>query len=64
MIDIEDRKKSVLMGLDRLEYEMGVLAERVLKAREDLKKVTTEEELRVYAEIHDLEAGLDIIQLF
>ena len=64
MDDIEARKKDVFMKLDTLEYELGVLAERVLKAREDLKKVTTQDEARAFDETHDLEDGLTTIQLF
>lgn len=61
-IDIE--KQNILCNLYKLEQECQLLLERIPVYREGILKVKTEEEALQFEETHDLEDGLDIIQLF
>lgn len=54
----------MLVDLDKIEQECKLLLERIPAYREDLLKVKTEEEAKVFDETHDLEAGFKIVTLF
>lgn len=63
-MNIDIRKQEMLTQLYRLQKECETLLERIPLAREDLLKVKTEEEAKMFDETHDLEEGLELIQLF
>lgn len=63
-MNIDIRKQEILTQLYRLKKECETLLERIPLVREDLLKVKTEEEAKMFDETHDLEEGLKIIKLF
>lgn len=64
MIDIEKRKERLYTFLADLEQDMKILQDNILKIKEDLKDINSEEELRMFADEVDLECGLKHIELF
>ncbi len=64
MIDIEKRKERLYTFLADLEQDMKILQNNILKIKEDLKDINSEEELRMFADEVDLECGLKHIELF
>lgn len=63
-MDVEKRKVELFVILAELEADIEVLRKNVAKAREDLEKVQTADEAKEFDENHDLEEGLNHIQLF
>ena len=64
MIDIEKRKERLYTFLADLEQDMKILQDNILKIKEDVKDINSEEELRMFADEVDLECGLKHIELF
>ena len=64
MIDIEKRKEKLYTFLAELEQDMKILQDNILKIKEDVKDMNSEEELRMFADEVDLECGLKHIELF
>ena len=64
MIDIEKRKEKLYTFLAELEQDMKILQDNILKIKEDVKDINSEEELRMFADEVDLECGLKHIELF
>lgn len=64
MIDTEKRKERLYTFLADLEQDMKILQDNILKIKEDLKDINSEEELRMFADEVDLECGLKHIELF
>lgn len=64
MIDIEKRKEKLYTFLAELEQDMKILQDNILKIKEDIKDINSEEELRMFADEVDLECGLKHIELF
>lgn len=64
MINTEKRKERLYTFLADLEQDMKILQDNILKIKEDLKDINSEEELRMFADEVDLECGLKHIELF
>ena len=63
-MNIDIRKQEMLTKLYLLQKECEALLERIPLVREDLLKVNTEEEAKMFDETHDLEEWLELIKLF
>lgn len=63
-MDIEQLKNKYLENLDGLEKEVRTLLDRIEKARKEIPKISTIEEANTFAREHDLEEGLEHIELF
>lgn len=63
-MNIELIKKEVLTNLCELKQECEFLLKRIDEYTEEILKIQTEEEAKIFDETHDIEEGLKIIQLF
>lgn len=63
-MDIEQRKVEMFAVLEEVEADIATLKKNIARAREDLPKVQTEAEAKVFDQSHDLEEGLKHIELF
>lgn len=62
-MNIDIAKQNILIDLQKLEHDCKTLLERIPIYREDVLKVKTEEEARIFEETHNLEEGLEILEL-
>lgn len=63
-MNIEQRKVEMFAVLAEVETDIETLKKNIARAREDLLKVQTEAEAKVFDQSHDLEEGLKHIELF
>lgn len=63
-MNIEQRKVEMFAVLAEVETDIETLKKNIARAREDLPKVQTEVEAKVFDQSHDLEEGLKHIELF
>lgn len=64
-MNIEARKAELYRALDEIESDIKTLSLRIMKARENLELVKTEEDAEIYDQRHgDLEESLIHIRLF
>ena len=63
-MNIEQRKVEMFAVLAEVETDIETLKKNIARAREDLLKVQTEVEAKVFDQSHDLEEGLKHIELF
>lgn len=62
-MNIEEKKNKALTFLNELETEVTILYTRIDKARKEISKVSTEEDIDVFIQNNDLEKDLDYISL-
>lgn len=60
---IEEQKNNVLTFLNELEAEVTILHTWIDKAKKEISKVSTEEDIDNFIQNNDLEKGLDYISL-
>lgn len=63
-MNIETRKSELLIQLMEINKECEILKSRIVSCVEDLLKVHTEAEAKVFDQTHNLEEGLKHICLF
>ena len=64
MIDVEQKKAKLYAFLAELEQDIKILQDNILKVKEDVKDINSEEELRMFSDEADIEYGLKHIELF
>lgn len=64
MIDVEQKKAKLYVFLAELEQDIKILQDNILKVKEDVKDINSEEELRMFSDEADIEYGLKHIELF
>lgn len=64
MIDVEQKKAKLYAFLAELEQDIKILQDNILKVKEDVKDINSEEELRMFSDEADIECGLKYIELF
>ena len=64
MIDIEKRKKEVAVMLDKLELDIKILQDDILRLRTDIANVDENTDLKKFDEEHNLERNLKYIRLY
>lgn len=64
MIDVEKKKEELYTFLVELEQDIKILQDNILKVKEDVKDINSEEELMMFADEADIEYGLKHIELF
>lgn len=64
MIDIEKRKKEVVVMLDKLELDIKTLQDDILRLRTDIANVDENTDLKKFDEEHNLERNLKYIRLY
>lgn len=64
MIDIEKRKKEVVVTLDKLELDIKTLQDDILRLRTDIANVDENTDLKKFDEEHNLERNLKYIRLY
>ena len=62
-MNIEEKKNKALTFLNELEPEVAILYTRIDKARKEISKVSTEEDIDNFIQNNDLEKNLDYISL-
>ena len=62
-MNIEEKKNKALTFLNELETEVTILYTRIDKARKEISKVSTEEDIDNFIQNNDLEKNLDYISL-
>lgn len=62
-MDIERRKKELLLIIEQLEADIEQLRVNIEVTRNDIYDVTTEEDAKIFDETHDLETGLQYITI-
>jgi hypothetical protein len=64
MIDVEKKKEELYTFLVELEQDIKILQDNILKVKEDVKDINSEEELIMFADEADIEYGLKHIELY
>lgn len=64
MIDIEKRKKEVVVTLNKLESDIKTLQDDILRLRTDIANVDENTDLKKFDEEHNLERNLKYIRLY
>lgn len=64
MIDVEKKKEELYTFLVELEQDIKILQDNILKVKEDVKDINSEEELIMFADETDIEYGLKHIELY
>ena len=64
MIDVKQKKAELYAFLAELEQDIETLQDNILKVKEDIKDINSEEELRAFADEADIECGLNHIELY
>ena len=64
MIDVEQKKAKLYAFLAELEQDIKILQDNILKVKEDVKDINSEEELMMFADEADIEYGLKHIELY
>ena len=64
MIDVEKKKEELYTFLVELEQDIKILQDNILKVKEDVKDINSEEELMMFADEADIEYGLKHIELY
>ena len=63
-MNIDERKQEILNDLDTLEKECKILLNRIPEVREDLLKIKTEEDARMFDEkLESFFEGVNLIML-
>lgn len=62
-MNIEEKKNKALTFLNELETEITILYTRIDKARKEISKVSTKEDIDAFIQNNDLEKDLDYISL-
>lgn len=63
-VNIEVRKADLLDTLTEIEREANILLRNIAKFREDIALVSTVEEAKEFDETHNLEEGLNLINVW
>lgn len=64
MIDAKQKKEELYAFLAELELDIKILQDDILKVKEDIKDINSEEELIMFADEADIEYGLKHIELY
>lgn len=64
MIDVKQKKEELYAFLAELELDIKILRDNILKVKEDIKDINSEEELMTFADEADIEYGLKHIELY
>ena len=64
MIDVKQKKEELYAFLAELELDIKILQDNILKVKEDVKDINSEEELMMFADETDIEYGLKHIELY
>ena len=64
MIDVKQKKEELYAFLAELELDIKILQDNILKVKEDVKDINSEEELRMFSDEADIEYGLKHIELY
>lgn len=64
MIDVKQKKEELYAFLAELELDIKILQDNILKVKEDIKDINSEEELIMFADEADIEYGLKHIELY
>lgn len=64
MIDVKQKKEELYAFLAELELDIKILQDNILKVKEDVKDINSEEELIMFADEADIEYGLKHIELY
>lgn len=64
MTDIEKRKEWLYAFLTELEQDIKILQDNIVKIKEGVKDINSEEELRIFDDEVDIEEGLKHIELY
>lgn len=64
MIDAKQKKEELYAFLAELELDIKILQDNILKVKEDIKDINSEEELIMFADEADIEYGLKHIELY
>lgn len=64
MIDVKQKKEELYAFLAELELDIKILQNNILKVKEDIKDINSEEELIMFADEADIEYGLKHIELY
>ena len=64
MTDIEKRKEWLYTFLTELEQDIKILQDNIVKIKEGVKDINSEEELRIFDDEVDIEEGLKHIELY
>ena len=64
MIDVKQKKEELYAFLAELELDIKILQDNILKVKEDVKDINSEEELIMFADEADIEYGLNHIELY
>ena len=64
MVDVEQKKAKLYAFLAELEQDIKILQDNILKVKEDVKDINSEEELRMFSDEADIEYGLKHIELY
>lgn len=64
MIDVKQKKEELYAFLAELELDIKILQDNILKVKEDVKDINSEEELMMFADEADIEYGLKHIELY
>lgn len=64
MIDVKQKKAELYAFLAELEQDIETLQDNILKVKEDIKNINSEEELITFADEADIEYGLNHIELY
>ena len=63
-IDIEKRKKEIVVILNKLELDIKTLQDDILRLRTDIANVDENTDLKKFDEEHNLERNLKYIRLY
>ncbi len=63
-IDIEKRKKEIVVMLNKLELDIKTLQDNILRLRTDIANVDENTNLKKFDETHNLERNLEYIRLY
>lgn len=63
-IDIEKRKKEIVVILNKLELDIKTLQDNILRLRTDIANVDENTDLKKFDEAHNLERNLEYIRLY
>ena len=64
MTDINKRKEELYAFLNELEQDIKILQDNIVKIKENVKDINSEEELKMFADEADIECGLKHIELY
>ena len=64
MIDVKQKKAELYAFFAELEQDIETLQDNIVKIKEEVKDINSEEELIMFADEADIECGLNHIELY